>query len=332
MTRPITRRTALKYATAAVSSAAVFAPAIVAAEDYPSRPIVLVNPNPPAGYTDNLGRLVSVPLGKELGRPVTVANVPGASEMLGHEYFLRQNDDGYVLLVTAASFIPVNILLQHAPFKTSDFAMINLPARDYTLLATSTGSDLKSVDDVISTLQKDPASLSIGFPRSSTDYINLILLMRAAGIDTRKLRLITFESGGIVRTSVLGGVVDVGFAGGEGFLPIADQIRPLLTFAAERKPPFAAPVVSEVNVGAKFEPVAGSLRGFAVSSAFKAKYPDRYARLVQAYKNVFADPKVVAALQKQDLASAWYGPDDSDAVYLKTCEQIQDHADLLQGT
>ena len=40
---------------------------------------------------------------------------------------LRQNDDGHVLLVTAASFIPVNILLQHAPFKISDFAMINLP-------------------------------------------------------------------------------------------------------------------------------------------------------------------------------------------------------------
>ena len=172
----------------------------MAAEDYPSRPIVLVNPNPPAGYTDNFGRLVSVPLGKELaGRsPWPMCR---RSEMLGHEYFLRQNDDGYVLLVTAASFIPVNILLQRAPFKTSDFAMINLPARDYTLLATSTGSDLKSVDDVISTLQKNPASLSIGFPRSSTDYINLILLMQAAGIDTRKLRLITFESGGIVRTS-----------------------------------------------------------------------------------------------------------------------------------
>jgi putative tricarboxylic transport membrane protein len=332
MTRPITRRTALKFATAGISSATIFAPAIAATEDYPARPIVLVNPNPPAGYTDNLGRLISVPLGKELGKPVTVANVPGASEMLGHEYYLKQNDDGHVLLVTAASFIPVNILLQHAPFKISDFSMINLPARDYTLLATSAGGDLKSLNDVISALQKDPASLSIGFPRSSTDYINLILLMRAAGIDTTKLRLVTFESGGVVRTSILGGVVDCGFAGGEGFLPVADQIKPLLTFATERKPPFDAPAVSEVNVGTKFEAVAGSLRGFAVSTAFKTKYPGRYSRLVNAYKNVFSDPKVIASLKNQELASTWYGPDDSDDVYLKTCQQIQDHADLLKGT
>ena len=156
--------------------------------------------------------------------------------------------------------------------------------------------------------------------------------MRAAGIDTAKLRLVTFESGGVVRTSILGGVARRAVLPGRRFLPIADQIKPLLTFAAERKPPFAAPAVPEVNVGTKFDPVAGSLRGFAVSSAFKAKHPDRYGRLVEAYKNVFSDPKVVAALQKQDLASTWYGPDDSDAVYLKTCQQIQDHADLLQGT
>jgi tripartite-type tricarboxylate transporter receptor subunit TctC len=331
MRRPITRRTALKLATAGISSAALCAPAIAAPDDYPSRPIVLVNPNPPAGYTDNLGRVIAVALGKELGRPVTVANVPGASEMLGHEYFLKQKDDGYVLLVTAASFIPINILLQHAPFKISDFAMINLPARDYTLLATSVGGDLKSLDNVISALRKDPGSLSIGFPRASTDYINLVLLMRAAGIDVAKLRLVTFESGGVVRTSVLGGVVDIGLAGGEGFLPVADQIRPLLTFAAERKSPFDAPVVSEIDVGTKFDAIAGSLRGFAVNATFKAKYPDRYSRLVEAYKNVFSDPHVVATLKNQDLASTWYGPDDSDDVYLKTCQQIQDYADLLKG-
>jgi putative tricarboxylic transport membrane protein len=331
MTRPITRRTALKFATVGISSVAICAPAIAMPDDYPGRPIVLVNPNPPAGYTDNLGRLISVPLGRELGKPVTVANVPGASEMLGHEYFLKQNDDGHVLLVTAASFIPVNIILQRAPFQISDFSMINLPARDYTLLATSAGSDLKSLDDVISALRKDPGSLSIGFPRASTDYINLILLMHAAAIDVAQLRLVTFESGGVVRTSILGGVVDCGFAGGEGFLPVADQIRPLLTFAAERKQPFAAPAVSEIDIGAKFDAVAGSLRGFAVSSAFKTKYPDRYSRLVEAYKNVFSDPKVIESLKTQELASTWYGPDDSDDVYLKTCRQIQDHTDLLKG-
>jgi tripartite-type tricarboxylate transporter receptor subunit TctC len=307
-------------------------PALVAAtEDYPARPIILVNPNPPAGYTDNLGRVIAGPLSKVLGRPVTVTNVPGASELLGHEWFLRQPDDGYVLLVSAPSFVPLNILLQHAPFKISDFSMINLPARDYTLLATSVSGKLKTLDDVIAALKQDSASLSIGVPRASTDFINLILLMRAAGIDNTKLRLVTFENGGAVRSAILGGVVDCGFAGGEGFLPTADEITPLLTFADKRQTPFEAPTVAEVNVGSPFEPVAGSLRGFVVSTNFKEKYPDRYRRVVDAYKAVFTDPKVVDALKNQQLGWVWYGPEDSQAVYLKTCQQMQDHADLLKG-
>lgn len=329
----ITRRSSLKLLAAGVSSAALFVrPAFAAADDYPARPITLVNPNPPAGYTDNLGRAISTPLSRVLGKPVTVSNIPGASEMLGLEYFLKQPDDGYFILVVAPSFIPVNILLQHAPFKATDFSMINLPARDFTLLATSSGGDLKNVNDLLAALQKDPQSLSVGVPRASTDYINLILLMRAAGIDPAKLRLVTYESGGQVRAAVIGAVVDCGFAGGEGFLPLADQIKPLLTFAAQRQAPFDAPAVPEVNVGKPFESVAGSLRGFAVGSSFKDKYPDRYNKLVDAYKTVFADPKVVASLGSQDLASTWYGPEDSQAIYLKTCQQIQDHADLLKGS
>lgn len=326
----LTRRNSLHFLAA---GAAVLRPALAAAANaYPARPITLINPNPPAGYTDNLGRTIATPLSKALGQPVTVTNIPGASQMLGLEYFLKQPDDGYVLLVMAASFVPVNIFLEHAPYKIADFSMINLPARDFTLLATSSSSDVKSLDAMIAALKKNPAGLSFGVARASTDYINLILLMRAAGIDAAKLRLATYESGGQVRTAVIGGVVDCGFAGGEGFLPQADQIRPLLIFASNRQPPYDAPAVPQINVGAPFEPVAGSLRGFAVATTFKIKYPDRYARLVQVYKSVFTDPKVVASLKKQDLASIWFGPENSDAVYSKTAQQIQAHADLLHGS
>lgn len=333
MENSVTRRSSLKLLATGIASAALSrGRAFAATEDYPARPITMINPNPPAGYTDNLGRVICTPLGRVLGRPVTVSNIPGASEMLGLEYFLKQPDDGYFILVVAPSFIPVNILLQHAPFKAADFAMINLPARDFTLLATSRGGALKSVNDLIAILKKNPQTLSIGVPRASTDHINLILLIQAAGIDSTKLRLVTFESGGQVRSAVIGAVVDCGLAGGEGFLPLVEQIRPLLTFAAQRQAPFDAPAIPEVNVGTSFEPVAGSLRGFAVGSNFKDKYPDRYNKLVAAYKTVFTDPKVIASLKSQDLASTWYGPEDSQAVYLKTCQQIQDHANLLKAS
>src|SRR3978361_1161384 len=106
MTFRINRRNTLKIIAGGGTAIALARPAIVSAQDaYPSRPISLVNPNPPAGYTDHLARVLSGPLTKEFGKPVSVVNIPGASEMLGHQYVLDQPADGYYLLCTAASFI-----------------------------------------------------------------------------------------------------------------------------------------------------------------------------------------------------------------------------------
>ncbi len=292
----------------------------------------MVNPYPPGGYVDNISRAIAPRLGQALGQPVTVVNTPGANGLLGHEYFLKQPDDGSVLLADAANFTALNILVQKAPFKIDDFWMINLPARDYTVLGTSIDNDsLKSLDDVITALKKDPSSLSVGVQTSSSDYINLILLARASGIPVNKMRLVTFDGGGPTRSAVLGGVVDCGLAGGEGFLPLVDQFRPLLTFDDKRRAPFKSPAVPEVKLDAPFEPVPGSLRGFAVHRTFKDKYPDRYAIVLAAFEKVFKDPATISMLDKAQLASDWYGPEDSNRVYLRAFQQMQDHASLLKG-
>ena len=332
--RKIARRGAVKLIIAGASAASTIAkPAIASvADSYPSRSIILVNPYSPGGYVDNLSRLVAPYLGQALGQPVSIINTPGADGMLGHEYFLRQPDDGYYLLADSVLTASQNILIEHAPFKISDFSMINLPARDYTLMATSINNKkLLSIQDVIKALHKDPSSISIGIETATSDYINLVLMAKATGIPLDKLRIVTFDGGGPIRTAVLGGVVDCGFAGGEGFLPLADQIRPLLTFADKPQDPFKSPTVAQVNFGAPMDFVAGSLRGFAVSTSFKNKYPNRYDIIVKAYRSVFRNQKAIMSLNKQQLASTWYGPENSQDIYLKTSGQLAKYDYLMHG-
>jgi putative tricarboxylic transport membrane protein len=327
------RRSVLRILAAGTSAGLVARPAILRAATYPSRGITIINPYPPGGYVDNIARAVTSPLSQKFNQPVTVIDTPGANGMLGHEYFLAQPSDGYTILADGVTFVYLNILLQHAPFKVTDFSMINLPARDYTLLATAAANaKLKTLNDVISRLRHDSTSLSIGVQRSSSDYVNLVLMLRAAGIKTDNLRLVTFDGGGPTRTAVLGGVVDIGLTGAEGFLPIAEQVRPLLIFASQRIPPFDAPAVTEVELGAPIDFVAGTLRGFAVSTRFKMQFPDRYATVVQAFKDVFTNPSVVKSLNAAQLASTWYGPEASQDVYLKTFEQMKQNVSLLQPT
>jgi tripartite-type tricarboxylate transporter receptor subunit TctC len=68
------------------------------AQDYPSHPIQVIVPSSPGGSPDVLARLISDPLGKELGRALIVQTVPGAAGIIGTERVAKATPDGYTLL------------------------------------------------------------------------------------------------------------------------------------------------------------------------------------------------------------------------------------------
>jgi putative tricarboxylic transport membrane protein len=332
MTENTTRRTVLKLLSAGLGAAGLLLPAAaMAQETFPERPITMVVPFDTGGYNDRLARAFAPFLQKELGQPIQIVNRGGAGALLGHTFFLQQEDDGYTILCTsAAPYIPLNILTQEATFKVSDFDMINLPSRDYTLMATSAESEIKTVQEVIEKLKADPSSLSIGVQPASADLVNLMLFLDANGISREGLRMVTYDGGGPARNATAGNVVDVGLVGGEGFLPLRDQIRPLLIFDNTKRDDWDAPTVTEV-VGADTDYVAGSQRGWAVHATLKEKHPDRYEILRNAIEAASKNPEAIKALTDQQLATEWFGPEASNEALQKTAEVMEQHVDLLKG-
>jgi putative tricarboxylic transport membrane protein len=332
MIRMLTRRSALKLAAVGGAIlAGLSTPATVRAQDdYPNRPINVVVPFATGGYNDRLARAFAPYLERELGQPLVIVNQEGAGAQLGHTYALQQPADGYTVMLTSASpYIPLSILLQNAPYKLEDFTMINLPSRDYTLAATSADSEIENFQQVIDRLKEDPSSLSIGVQPASADYANLILTMRAAGIDPSKLRIVTYDGGGPARNATAGGQVDVGFVGGEGFLPLKDKIKPLAIYAAERPEWFPeAPTIAEAGVQTDF--VEGSQRGWAVATKLKEEQPEIYAKLASAIERASKNPEAIEALKKQELSTTWYGPETSQEAYLANAKKMEQYADLLK--
>lgn len=333
MANRYSRRTALKLGAGSLAAGVIGAPAILRAQEaYPQRPINVVVPFDTGGYNDRLARAFAPFMQEELGQPLTIVNRGGAGALLGHTYFLQQPDDGYTILCTsAAPYIPLNILVQDASFKLEDFHMINLPSRDYTLMATSAESELQSVEDVIAKLKEDAGSLSIGIQPSSADLVNMMLFADAHGIDREGLRLVTYDGGGPTRNAAAGGVVDIGMVGGQGFIPLAEKVRPLLIFDDAERDGWQAPtVVSVVGDGATY--VAGSQRGWGCHSSFLEKHPDRYEILLNAIEAATTDPEAVENLKAQDLATDWIGPEASNTALQKTAAVMEQHIELLQGT
>ena len=84
------------------------------------------------------------------------------------------------------------------------------------------------------------------------------------------------------------------------------------------------------QTGNAIEYLDGSRRGWSVHSALREQYPERYDILVGALERVSRNPDCIRALEQQQLATDWYGPDESHAAYLSVFETMQRHAHLFQ--
>jgi putative tricarboxylic transport membrane protein len=331
MRRHLTRRSMLRLTTGSVAAAATLAsPAILRAQStYPDRPLNMVVPFDTGGYNDRLARAFSPYLQEAIGQPINIINRGGAGAMLGHTSTPQQPDNGYTLACTSASpYIPLNIFVQNAQFALEDFHMINLPSRDYTLLATAADSGIESIDEVIERLREDNTSVTIGIQPASADLVNLMLFLDANEISREGLRMVTYDGGGPARNATAGNVVDIGLVGGEGFLPLREQITPLLIFDSESRDDWDVQTVTEV-LGEDAEYVAGSQRGWVIHSSFVEAHPDRYEILVEAIRE--ATEASAESLEQQQLANTWYGPEESNEAFMQTARVMEQHIDLLEG-
>ncbi|WP_341214326.1 tripartite tricarboxylate transporter substrate binding protein [uncultured Limimaricola sp.] len=325
------RRSVLRMAGAA--GAMMAAPAVLRAQGaYPTQPINVVVPFDTGGYNDRLARAYAPFLQEALGQPLVIVNRGGAGALLGHTYFMQQPDDGHTILCTSsAPYLPLNTLIQGAEFEVSDFHMINTPSRDYTMMTTAKDTGITSVEQVVEKLKADAGSLSIGIQPASGDLVNMMLFADANGIDRDGLRFVTYSGGGPARNATAGAVVDIGMVGGQGFLPLSEQVTPLLVFDSEPRDGWDAPTITDI-AGPEAEFVAGSQRGWGVHSSMLESHPDRYQTLLEAIETVSKDPAVIENLQAQDLATEWFGPESSNAATERTAKVMAQHVDLLQGS
>jgi tripartite-type tricarboxylate transporter receptor subunit TctC len=90
----LTRRQVL-----ASTAAAIAAPAVFAADAWPSKPIRLVVPFPPGGSSDIIARMIGNQLAEALKQPVLVDNKSGANGNLGADYVAKAQPDGYTVLL-----------------------------------------------------------------------------------------------------------------------------------------------------------------------------------------------------------------------------------------
>src|SRR2546423_8897590 len=117
--------------------------------DYPSRPVRIIVPSPPAGGTDIVGRVLADHFTKAFGQQFFVENKPGAGNLIGIEAAARSAPDGYTLLMTASTLALNTVLYKKVPYDpVKDFAPITLAATAPNILIVNTAVPVKKTAEL----------------------------------------------------------------------------------------------------------------------------------------------------------------------------------------
>jgi tripartite-type tricarboxylate transporter receptor subunit TctC len=133
-----------------------------AAQEYPTKPVRLVNPFTPGGPLDLMGRLLSERLSVALGKPVIVENKPGAAGNVGAAEVARAAPDGHTALLMLFSIVTSNPhLYDRLPFDPlKDFAPVTAIATQDSVLIAHPELPARSVQELIAYAKANPGRVN----------------------------------------------------------------------------------------------------------------------------------------------------------------------------
>jgi tripartite-type tricarboxylate transporter receptor subunit TctC len=117
-----------KGVTALVTLASLAATTDVEAQQWPTRPLTMINPFAAGGPNDVLARLFAQRMGEILGQSIIIENVGGAGGMNGADRVAKAAPDGYTFLQGTVGTQAQNQTLFRKPAynSTTDFAPVAL--------------------------------------------------------------------------------------------------------------------------------------------------------------------------------------------------------------
>ncbi|MDB5923936.1 MAG: hypothetical protein JWN13_2872, partial [Betaproteobacteria bacterium] len=175
----------------------------------PERNVELTIPTTPGGSNDIAGRLVHK-LWTELKLlPVSssVVNRSGGEHIVAYSYIAQRTGDPYAIGIMSTPML-VNPIEGRTQLTHNDLTPIAYLITEPMIALVRADSPVKTGKDLLDTLKKNPAALSIALT-STGHRVSVGLPMHKEGINLKALRMPAFKGGGETLTAVLGGHTDV---------------------------------------------------------------------------------------------------------------------------
>jgi tripartite-type tricarboxylate transporter receptor subunit TctC len=153
-------------------------------QDYPAKPVRIVEPFGAGGGPDLLARALAPKLSELWGRPVTVENHPGAGATAGPALVAKSPADGYTLLINTSAQAYSAVLSKNLPYDPlKDFIPVAaLTTQPYVLVAGKLAS-VTTVSELIAAAKGKPGELKFGSAGAGTGtHLGIVKFNLEAGL------------------------------------------------------------------------------------------------------------------------------------------------------
>ncbi len=182
---------------------------VAQAQDFPSKPLRIINWSAPGGNIDVLSRMVGEQLTRRWGQPVVVENRIGASGIIAAEAAARSAPDGYTLFFTTnttqISNPLVKLKLPYDPVK--DFEPLGELVAGQLVMVASATAPFNTLAEYVDYARKQPKGSSYGsFGIGTGAHLLGEQLSRVTGL---KLTHVPYKGGELAAMNdVIGGNTD----------------------------------------------------------------------------------------------------------------------------
>ena len=272
-------------------------PLAASAQDaYPSKPVKLIVPFPPAGGTDIMSRVVAQKLSDMNKWHVVIDNRPGAGGNIGVDAAAKSPADGYTLVMGQTSNLAINpSLFKDLPYDpVKDLAPVALVGEGPIALAVRADSPLKSLNDLIAAAKAKPGAITMASPGNGTvAHLSGVRIMQAANV---KFEHIPYKGAAAAIPDLLGGNVDFYMASVPSVQSqvAAGRLRLIAVTGTRRSPIFKdVPTVAE-TLGNDFQAVTW----FGILAPAGTPRPV-VAKLNAEINKALKDPEVRKSIEKE---------------------------------
>ncbi|MGZ5105466.1 MAG: tripartite tricarboxylate transporter substrate binding protein [Usitatibacter sp.] len=220
------------------------------AEDYPSRPIRIVVPFGPGGFTDVVARILQKELIGPLGQAIIIENKSGAGSTIGSSEIAKAKPDGYNLVMVSTTHVISPHLYKAMPYDAiKDFTPVMKLGEGPYVLVVHPSLGVSTVKELVALAKAKPNQVDYASSgNGSSQHLVGALFATMAGAP---MNHVPYKGSSGAMNDLLGGQVKVSFVGMPNALPnlASGKLKALAVTSAKRSPDLPnVPTLAEAGV------------------------------------------------------------------------------------